>query len=601
MTIDALLGHEEPTHGQKEASMQTVLCSQLYMRSEKKGSCSQEQQPLEQDFAAPITTFEDDQKPIEESDQHSLIATGAGASSTAQERVRGYQCKHEATANMAWSLGRELLMNDENHQRQVASATTQITGGRLIQTELEGLRNHRDDSLVAIYMHGIDARHVETRKRTINLENFGDWMDLYVNIRNAWIGHIGFHQHIRVSYIAPQPCLRDQQGMEGLHVIVDLNPERQGILILYMIDLQFGYLPNEEPIFETFRSFRERKSCNDMLEDAGYGHLCNQQGAFCRCKVGMMYYHGERLFECYDGAAITLEVQMRNPLQASGPTGDESSFMLMRAGARAICRRYFLYREGDAEPAIVERFDPEQVPIPGETEEDRIIYQYQHCEAFGLEERITIHRMHDQPEDLFAFRAVGYVLIDENQRQPGKVLIAADIGFFLEGSPLTSLGPKPHEEWREALYVQDSCTRDGMIRFLELRSFCREEEDQCMLWHRGISWPEADTEARTIVDGDHLVARVLQRVTALPLSQQWEFAQEECYDELLFGASHAVEVDPPEPSENILPIEIDAEQPIEEEEADDETSHLMTRIRGNSTRPSATLHALERLPPPGNG
>ena len=562
--------------------------------------CSQVQKPHQHDDK----TWSIDavhQEPGED-DYNSIITLTSSLAPSAEVHRHQIECKQDHTSSAAWSYGQELLRRDISFHRQTTSATTRITGGRQIFLELEGLVEHQDDSCILIHMHGIRDSHLETKSRIFNMARYADWADLYLDITNAWVGQIGFFQEIQLVYVTPQPYEVREEGRDGLHIIVDIAPERGGFLQLFQVDVQFGRLPQEKPIFESVRCFLEREPCSMMIEVLGFATFCGQPGAVCRCRSGATYYEGPQLFINYNGAGLGLEARLIFESPNEGENDINSMMTRGRPGRGTIIRVFFLYREGDEEPAVIQRFDPERVPIPGNTETDRIIYQYEHCEAFGGETRITLHEIYDQPPDLLAFRAKGYVLADEDARPEGKSLILADIGFYVAGNPMTLRGPRPNEEWREAKFIAGVCTRVEVLRELQIFSFCSEDEDVCSIWHRGILWGTEDLEARVIRDGDFFVASILQRNTDLPLQTQWRFAQEECEVDLAQLARQAENEETTHHEGNsTLPV-MNEEDLTEDLPANNEGIGLLQiKLSPSRFRLSASRHAFLKLPPPGNG
>ena len=506
--------------------------------------------------------------------------------------------KHDGNPTAAWRYGAELVSHDVFQHRAVTSATTHIVGGRQISLELDGLASQNDESTATIHMHGLATNHLETKSRNFQMSSYEDWMDLYADIRNAWIGYLDFFQDIKILYVTPQPF---HANRDGLHIIVDLRPDEGGSPQLFTVDLQFGILPSEKPIFETFRCHRGRKTCSEMLEDLGFTHMCERREASCLCRSGVTYYEGTTQFINFGGAGINLEVSLRTSNSAEENHHDESSLMMTSRVVERRIRRFFLYRADYDEPAALQRFDPSEVPIPGLTEEDRIIFQYQHWEQFGGESRITLHVLQDQPADLVIFQARGYALVDEDARPVNKILSVVDIGFYLPGSAMTARGPHPADEWREVKYLPALCGYRDLLRELGISSFCSEPEDQCTIWHRGVIWDPGDEVVRTLQDGDYIIARVLQRNTALPLHIQWSFAQEECGIDLMQLSSQA-ENSEAEPTGNAtLPVLEEGEIEEGEVDMDDDSSLLMLNRTFVTHRMSATRHAFLRLPPPGNG
>ena len=563
--------------------------------------CDQKQKRSEQKTTFQSNSLQETKHDKFEGDLHSLIAFEApfGKASEFQSLK---QCKHDSKPAAAWRYGQELGRREASEHRQIMSVTTQFTGGRQIQAEITGLISRSEDLKILVHMHGLAESHIETKSRVFEMRRYDQWEDFYADVRNAWIGQIHFFQDIRVIYVTPQPYSRLGQNMDGVHLIIDTMPERNGSPQLFVVNFRFGSHSQEEPIYETFRCFRERKTCSMMLEDLGFSHMCQQREATCNCRLGITPYHDPSYFVGYDGASIDFDIQMTAAETLGGD--DEQSLMALTRRQEARIRNYFLYREKDDEPAVVQRFDPDQVEIPGANEEERIIYQYKHCEAYGGEDQITIHFLTDQPEDVIAFRARGFVLVDENARPTGKSLVLVDIGFYLAGSPMTLRGHKPHDEWREALSLPGICTRSAVIENLGLRSFCQDEEDECTIWHRGNPWYDSETAPKAMRDGDYIIVRVLQRNTALPLQIQWQFAQEACDQELMDAAAQQERNDDPSmpaTSNATLPLIHGERQDESEDEAEDVSSYLAIRSNSYRSRPSSTSFAMARLPPPGNG
>ena len=214
-------------------------------------------------------------------------------------------------------------------ERALTEATTTITSEDLLQNQLTTLIGQSEDGFVRIFTYGLKFAHVTTKEHTLNMNRFDSIVDLYSELRHLWREHLGDTDPLHIHYVLPQP----HGGQDGLHLIMDLAPLLEGIPELFVATLFYRRSGAEEPLFETFRNHQLRRSCADILDDAGMTILCSKDEIICKCSLTRTTYFDEnQLHRSYFGACIHLDAYLPPKSHARDQEGDEAVMMALPVG-----------------------------------------------------------------------------------------------------------------------------------------------------------------------------------------------------------------------------------------------------------------------------
>ena len=496
---------------------------------------------------------------------------------------------------------RQRIIQQANEQlRLLIQETVDLAGEYQILEEIRGLLG-RQDSRISLVTHGLAARHLGTKRIDLERGRALDTQYICRKIADAWLDDIQWH-NMRIIFVSPQPYGVDPEERDLIHLLVDFRPDLVGIPLL--VQVSFMFHGGEEGEFETTRT--RDTLVYEIFERLGLTHICEQTEATCYFStLRVRYFQLEDRLPIPVGSYFMIDIYRGEAMMDH----DQDELMLMTTDmTRRQIRYFFVYRADDSEPTAIQRFDPEQVPIPGRTDAERLSYQYLRSGKSNGERSVTMYYLNDQPEDMFIHSAIGYMAVDDELASNKGALTLVDIGFYVRGSQRTIRGHVPNDEWRETKFLPWTLDKAVLIRKLGLQNFCREAEDVCDVWHRGVLWTEG---ARELSHGDYIVAKILQRNENLPLHLQWQLAQD-CDEDLLDSLREQPRSSTFDGGNASLPIEdgpngtgldLVADQNAGPEDREDDDVSILLAVRWNQSRwaASATTRARERLPPPGNG
>ena len=494
------------------------------------------------------------------------------------------------------------IQQGEEQLRLLIQETVALHGEYHLFAEIRALLE-REEPEITLVTHGLAARHLGSKQVTLDNRRALEPRHIIGRIIEAWISEIQW-ETMKIIYVTPQPFEVDPENRDWIHLIVDFRPNLEGIPLLSRIS--FFFHGGDEGEFETTRLTLPHLA--EIFERLGLEHICGQREASCRIStLRVRFYQLEDRIPIPVGSYFMIDIYREEAMRDPEDEDDES--MLMVTGTSRRLRYFFVYRADDSEPLAIQRFDPTVVSMPGNSDAERLSYQYLHSGKSNGERSVTMYILNDQPDNMFAFSAEGYMAVNDDVGVEQGALTLIDIGFYLRGSQMTMRGPVPNDEWRETKFLPWNLDKVALLKELGLWNFCREPEDSCDVWHRGAAWERG---ARQMRHGDYIVVKVLQRNENLPLNLQWQLAQD-CDQDLLDSLRSQEDHDAPRTNNASLPIENSAASEehgsasgahLHENEDDDEEDLsvlLMIQRRYSRWSASAAWYARERLPPPGNG
>ena len=416
---------------------------------------------------------------------------------------------------------RRIIQQGEEEIRALIEETVEIFGEFNLLEEIRGLRGRRD-LRIGLLTHGLAERHLGTKQVELEVGRAMDLQYICRRVTGAWLHDIQW-QRMKILFVFPQPFEADPDGREWIHLLVDFRPNLEGTQLL--VRVAFIFHNGEEGDLEAVRI--HTPVAPDLIDRLGLMHICEQRDATCQLSVlRVHFYELAGRIPVSPGKYFMVDIYSREAMLE--PDHDEVMMMTMGTTGRQV-RYFFVYRIDDDEPTSIQRFDPDVVSIPGNTEAERLSYQYLRSGRSNGERSVTMHILRDQPENMFAFSALGYMAVDDSLERNAGALTLVDIGFYVAGSQRTVRGHVANEEWRETKLLPWFLDRSDLPKRLGLQNFCRELEDVCTFWHRGELWIDGTREMN---HGDYIIAKVLQRNENLPLHLQWQLAQD-CDQDLL--------------------------------------------------------------------
>ena len=471
--------------------------------------------------------------------------------------------------------------------RDIIETYTVVRQERDLWLEVEAMSRQRDDNSVTVTMYALQQAHLATRTRRVALNRAGGLWHFIHCLRNVWNDLVPFDMLTEFIMMVRQLPPHMTGGEDILHLIFDTQPWRQSIPYAVLSFMQY-----EGPIDHRHFEIKAARGSRTMPCDAhfdvhGYYEFCQRQFVRCRCDEDTNFdVRPGQDTEVFLGKRIDILVEM----DSFDNAGDDDlmSFMEMPQWPRHL-GRYFVYTADRDEPVILQNFAEILTHL---NVHQQIIHQFCEFTECRHTDDLAVHPVVPQPSNLAAFRAVGFVLVNELDRQPFESLIVADIDILTNHIPARVAQRYARAAWRETRFVRSPQTRRNFLILMGLQQFCLGPEDRCIVRHRGILWPSDERGARRFLDGDFALIQVLRRNNEVPFHIQWSWAEEGCNFED-FANRWATQ----NAGASV------GQQSQMETQGENDTNSLLSinswQVR--RSRPSDAAEAMSKLPPPGNG
>ena len=242
---------------------------------------------------------------------------------------------------------------------------------------------------------------------------------------------------------------------------------------------------------------------------------------------------------------------------------------------------FYIYLPGTEEP-MVEELRGRELQDPKHAISQRIAQK----DDAWLNSPGRLFFVQPQPSDLRRFDITGILRFDDAPTGERNTIIMVDVELFTSLDLLQSSSSRPLREWREVAIVERRTTFARLIRTLELEEHCTGEGATCQIYQNGGFWEEDPFDERILDNGDFLIIRARPRDDHPMMCQH-----NDRLGRTVSNSSHEEESDPMWEEE--------------QEEHQDGVELLQLNFAWNTQtpkgRPSAAIHALRRLSPPGNG
>ena len=486
---------------------------------------------------------------------------------------------HELYARVQRAMATEARRNLD-----IIETYTVVRQERELWLEIEALSRHRDDGSVTVTMYALQQAHLGTRTRRVGLNRAGGLWHFIHSLRVVWIDLVPEDVLTEFLLVDRQLPPYMTNGEDILHLIFDTQPWRQLIPYVVLSHWQYeGHIDDSNFEIKAARGTRTMP-CWEHFDVHGFQELCQRQFVRCRCDEDTNFdVRPDQDTEIFHGKRVNILIEMEQPESSS--SDDQMSFMEIPRWPRHQ-GRYFVYTADNDEPVVVQNFAEILAHL---NVHQQVIFQF--CEVTGCRNdgSLAVHPLFPQPSDLPAFRAFGFVLVNELTRPSNEHLIVADIDILTNHIPAAVAQRYPRAAWREAKFVKSPQNRREFLILLGLQQFCLGPDDRCIVKHRGLTWASNDRSVKRFLDGDFVHIQVLRRNNEVPFHLQWSWAQDGCdFD----GFSHRWAIH---------------NEQGQQDQTDDVTENDTSSVISSSPRhlgsfrSSDAAEGMSRLPPPGNG
>ena len=399
-------------------------------------------------------------------------------------------------------------ISGEARRRMIQGPNVQMDGEEEIRAEVEALQEQEEEEGVCIWMHAIERRHLGSRKVWRRMREGMSMRQLLQTLIEEWRQEEDMQEETKIVYVRPQPYISNE---DCLHLIMDLRPlERRRVLL---IKVAFMLTDGEEGFFETI-GVRQEPRVEEMMEEAGLGHMCNQRVIQCHfSSQRTQYYEMRQQMTVGDGQYFIIDV-----FQGTLPEeeGDVSSLM-MRYGMEPPHTAWVYTKDLDDPIFFIMGGRPTREWMP--FIRDRMMSR----PGMGTNDDHELYKISSTPDDLKTKRILGFIWEDVRQRLHDHLAIILLDYEFYDNTP--GKRPGPVDEWREVRYVNHRSTRREFLRNINLDLLCPIQDDRCLIFKAGIAWKQQDHSRHQHFDGMYFKAIIPNQHENIPIKDQFHNEQ----------------------------------------------------------------------------